>query len=884
MKQKRYCYDIEVYPNFFSITFLDIDTQERDVFVIYKSRNDGEKLDEFLNRDILLYGYNNISYDSAILEHVLENYTSLSVLGDVFDLSMKIISDDSPYGYRNRKTGNDYIFKQIDLMKIMAFDKLGVSLKQIAINLRWHRIQDLPYPPTHIVEPDEVPIILDYNLNDTLITHELYKAMLDIVVLREKLSELYAVDLTSASDSKIANVLLEDFYKKQNANIDTIRGLRTVRYQLILSECFGKNIEFLTNKLNRIKNEMGNTVVREKNDFKFDKKIEFGCTEYRLGVGGLHSVDTEGIFETNDEYIIRDADVASYYPNIMIVNKIIPAHLQEDFIEVLKQITAERLSAKKKDKVKADGLKITINSIFGKLGSNTFWLYDPKALLSVTVSGQLYLLMLIESLVLAGIQVISANTDGIVCKVPRNMEGYYNQICKWWQDKTGFSLEYTDYEFYARTDVNNYLTKKADGHVKTKGRYLTEKDTEEWEKSFLKKGYKYPIVSRALFQYFMDKKPIEETIRESQDVLDFCISQKTGKDFVLEYHVNDSITKLQKNNRFYISISGGKLIKRNKEKDTTIGLYVSQNATILNNYDKNIPFSSYDIDYPFYIEEANKYVLPIEESRKVVKDFSFVDEPPDYTPLDKLSPNEEAIRLKLDGVKNLSGRVITALVKLDDTFPSGSVETVDGGVGVFKTCDFFELMVYAEENSLMSKKFGDLIKINYFSRFGKNKKLLTFFLEFTSGKLKYKSTLSQKSKDKRLPELKKLWDSLPDESITVKEQIDSEIQILGRIDSHFNVNARYAYVLGISTKYSPRLQLYSLGTGTQVEIKMRKLYYDIQPIKEGDIIYTQTFEKKPAVKRLDDGTFVEDPTKPDVYWLTSYKILRDYSELVERQK
>jgi hypothetical protein len=118
----------------------------------------------------------------------------------------------------------------------------------------------------------------------------------------------------------------------------------------------------------------------------------------------------------------------------------------------------------------------------------------------------------------------------------------------------------------------------------------------------------------------------------------------------------------------------------------------------------------------------------------------------------------------------------------------------------------------------------------------------------------------------------------------VKEQIDSEIQILGRIDSHFNVNARYAYVLGISTKYSPRLQLYSLGTGTQVEIKMRKLYYDIQPIKEGDIIYTQTFEKKPAVKRLDDGTFVEDPTKPDVYWLTSYKILRDYSELVERQK
>jgi hypothetical protein len=161
----------------------------------------------------------------------------------------------------------------------------------------------------------------------------------------------------------------------------------------------------------------------------------------------------------------------------------------------------------------------------------------------------------------------------------------------------------------------------------------------------------------------------------------------------------------------------------------------------------------------------------------------------------------------------------------------------------------------------------------------KIKIFLTFFLEFTSGKLKYKSTLSQKSKDKRLNELHKLWLSLPEESLTVKGQIDAEIKILGRIDSHFNVNARYAYVIGLSTKYSPRLQLYSLGTGTQVEVKIQRRFYDISPIQEGDIIYTQSFEKKPAVKRLDDGTFMDDPSRPDVYWLTSYKILHDYSEL-----
>ena len=60
----------------------------------------------------------------------------------------------------------------------------------------------------------------------------------------------------------MANVLLEDFYKKQGGDLDIIRALRTVRYQLMLSECFGKNIEFRTNKLTRIKNEIANKIGR----------------------------------------------------------------------------------------------------------------------------------------------------------------------------------------------------------------------------------------------------------------------------------------------------------------------------------------------------------------------------------------------------------------------------------------------------------------------------------------------------------------------------------------------------------------------------------------------------------------------------------------------
>ena len=182
-------------------------------------------------------------------------------------------------------------------------------------------------------------------------------------------------------------------------------------------------------------------------------------------------------------------DVSSYYPNLIINNNFYPQHLGAGFIQVLKRITAERLAAKKaKDKVKADGLKITVNSIFGKLGSENFWLQDAKQMLSTTVTGQLGLLMLIEGLHLNGIQVISCNTDGIVCKIPRELESKYYEISHAWEKAANLELEYTEYKKYVRRDVNSYITEKKDGSTKEKGAFLKEVD--------LKKAYHMPIVAR----------------------------------------------------------------------------------------------------------------------------------------------------------------------------------------------------------------------------------------------------------------------------------------------------------------------------------------------------------------------------------------------------
>ena len=628
--RQKYVYDIEIFPNFFCVTFLECDSMEKFVFTIFKDNDDRQKLCAFLDRDIQLIGFNNLSYDGPILYFIC-THKSINLLSDLFNLSKRLISDDNRQDeeLRSLRYPRNIKWSQMDLMKIMGFDARGVSLKQTAINLKWRRIQDLPLPYDHPVQAEEADTVLDYNLNDVLITLELYKTIQPEIKLRIELGSLFDVSLISASDSKMANILLEKIYAQETGiDVSQLRNLRSKRKTVSLFDCMGESIEFQTEAMHQIKEDLETIVVTAESGFGYGRAIHFGGCSFDMGTGGLHSQDRPGKFITTDRYLIRDADVASYYPSIMIKNKIKPAHLDGHFIQILQKITQERLDAKRSgDKVKADGLKITINSIFGKLGSDTFWLEDAQAMLAVTLSGQLYLLMLIEALILAGITVISANTDGIVTKIPVELEGKYQEVCAQWQKKTGFELEHTDYVLYVRSDVNNYITQKADGKTKEKGRYVRDVD--------LKKGYKHPIVPLCLYAYFINGEAVDKTLAESQDILDFCISQKSGRDYSLEYHTVNGVTQLQKNNRFYISNHGGVLVKRNIKTHRESGLFVGNCVQLQNDFDRAIPFSDYDINFDFYKKEAKKC---IEEIEPTVTQASLFDLFADFQTTDASKP------------------------------------------------------------------------------------------------------------------------------------------------------------------------------------------------------------------------------------------------------
>ena len=643
-------YDLETYPNFWSGTFMTLDGKEVFQFAIGCGMNQLPELKKFLKQEMTLVGYNNLYYDNPILRYLEDSYYDSGLNARLFELSKKLISDDFRQDreilslrYPREKF---YHWDSIDMMGLFALNNFGVSLKQIGIILDHHRIQDLPYEYNKVLTEEEAMEVLRYNINDVDITRKFYlKEKDNELKIRLGVGSRYGLDLRSHSRSKMGNAIFTKYYS-ENTGLDPkeLKDLRTKRDKVDLSNCIADNIEFKTDVLKRLLTNMkGTTVYRKgKKEFPVRFPIHFKGTTYTVASGGLHSDEKAIEFRADETSKIITCDIASMYPTCMINNKVAPAHLDADeFISILKRLTDERVEAKRTNKMLADALKITINGIYWKTNSDTFWLEDAEAMLKVTISGQLYLLMLVEMLESRGIHCISANTDGIECQVPLEKESLYYDVCSAWEKKTNFVLEYNEYEFYVKRHVNSYVA-----HMKSENWYANNwRDFQSLPFDKLKtkgdfvphpeylRAYKHPVVSKALNAFYSEGIPVLETILKCDNIFDFCISKKSDRSF--DIFLGDE--KLQRTNRFFISNSGKELytIKRSgKEKGKKTGIWVGFGAKTLNDYDENTPFSEYDVNKMWYVVQANNIITKM---KLYVPDmFAFVE---DYGEKENLFPD-----------------------------------------------------------------------------------------------------------------------------------------------------------------------------------------------------------------------------------------------------
>ena len=605
-------YDIETYTNFFSATFKNVKTKEVKVFVIFEDRDDIMALHDFINDGTKwLVGYNSYNFDNQLLNYIYKNHFELMFSSKVpsthaiFSLAMKIIQDDvTDYRY-------PLPFNFLDLMKIGFYRK---SLKLIGVGLKWPKLQELPYPSDSIIAKDQVQTILDYNLNDVLITEQLFLHLEDNIRLRFDISKRYNVKAYTESDSGIANRLLEKFHSEATGlPVSSFRGLRTKRPFIPFDQVVFDEVHFHTNTFDKLLEE-----VKDHKHYKdipfFSKVVTFDGIKYKMGVGGLHSVDEGAMFKETDKDYIIDADIGSMYPATLINHQLSPEHLGPKFLKNFTNLRDERLIAKKnKDMTPAEGLKIVLNSAIGKTLNEHHWLYDPIVNLRVTINGQLFLLMLIERLALSNLHTISANTDGITVIVPKDRFKEYEEICKQWELDTRYQLEYTYYKLYARRDVNNYIAVTREGYIKTKGIFV-----KDWPSKFsnmtdpLNKGFDKPITSIALHEYFVNNTPIADTIRNHSDIYDFCISKKIDDKFSNEFHyIQDgkhNIDTLQKSVRYYVSTSGGSLLKIDRQTGSQFNYEAGKSVTIFNDYVEQKDFADYGIDYAYYINQVQKVI------------------------------------------------------------------------------------------------------------------------------------------------------------------------------------------------------------------------------------------------------------------------------------
>ena len=640
---KVLCYDIETMQELFLVCIYNPETNEMHDFQVSKNMN---QLDGFIRftekyKEYYWVGYNNLRFDSQVIEWIMRTYehweehSALEVCALIAQKAADVIHDAN-YDVFPEYREESLALKQIDLFKVNHYDNKNrmVSLKRLEFEMDLENIEEMPIHHTKTnMTDDEIVMTIDYCHNDVLATYEFYKITIgdtnhplykgnNQIELRQDIQEEFGIPCLNYSDSKIGDEMIKKYYcQEKDITLKDLPKKGTFRTAFTVRSCVADYVTFQTPKLQEFFKQVKKVKLTMKDDFK--ESLEFKGNTYTFAKGGLHTENKPKIFEADEETLIIDWDVSSYYPAIIINNGRYPGHLGPAFLRGYKQMFDKRLElkplAKKDKKIKGivGALKLAVNSVYGKSSDMQNWIYDRQLTMFTTITGELSLLMLIEAYELVGINVISANTDGVTIMVKKSLVDKMHEINKWWMELTSYELERTDYQKIIFSTVNDYLAVKTDGEVKKKGDFLTDFE--------LHKNKSARIVPIALELYYTSDIPVADTITNWKNIFDFCLRQKASRDFHYEGLSQGNKTIYNKLIRYYVSKTGEKLLKVKNPNCDTNAVDVSQVEAgewvmhVCNKLSKDHPLDN--INYDYYIEKANRIIEKIQfagRKRKII--------------------------------------------------------------------------------------------------------------------------------------------------------------------------------------------------------------------------------------------------------------------------
>ena len=209
--------------------------------------------------------------------------------------------------------------------------------------------------------------------------------------------------------------------------------------------------------------------------------------------------------------------------------------------------------------------------------------------------------------------------------------------------------------------------------------------------------------------------------------------------------------------------------------------------------------------------------------------------------------------------------------------------------------NFISLLEQIEEDrQINSRQMEILIQLQYFDEFGKNKKLLETYRYFknlygrkTIAKDKLedlglipddvvecfeKETEKQYTNIDYMKILANVEARIPNEIVPITEQVLFEADVVGYISMVYDVDKRYCLVTDVDTKYSPRVRLYSLGSGKETTCKINKITFNETPFKKGQLIKCGRFYEKFKQRKTENGW---EQTDIKEWWLESYELIED---------
>ena len=629
-----YVYDIEVFPNVFHCTVKNTETSELHKFEISCRRNQLDELVEFfhtvntkytfgdlyttdikLDTNILFCGYNNLHYDNAIINYIIDCYNIMKYKGyrdicrSVFNLSKVITTSSEDDNSAWRKWKYMICFDSFDILTMLYSNKLRVGLKEIQVTMQYKNVQEFVADWQADLPEDQIDSMIDYNINDVNSTEELLNRCKKDIDLRIAIEDEYGVRVLSKDGVNIGmKILTQKYLEKTGQTWWDIKDLRSPMSVIPLNSVILPFIKYDSPILTRVLNDMKSQIVSPGRK-GYENKFVFEGLQYSVGVGGIHSVNKPEIIIPKEDEMLIDIDVASLYPSMLIEYEFYPKHLGPEFLEVYKQIKDERIEAKHNgNKVKNETLKLALNGLSGNLQNEHNFCYSPFAVMQIRINGQLLLLMLAEKLTQLGCRIVQANTDGLFVLLKKDVYSKVNNVCREWEQLTRLTLEEERFKAMYQYAINDYFAITEDDKVKEKGMFITTVK--------LGKGLTPKIIPKAVINFFKNGVPVEETIKGCKDIRDFLMSEKTGKQWHVEYNNKEQ----QRTNRFYASTNGAYLWKW-KEKDTNRfdisipcptekqyqNMLTASGVTLLNYLDDK-PIEERKINYRYYIMEAYKII------------------------------------------------------------------------------------------------------------------------------------------------------------------------------------------------------------------------------------------------------------------------------------